>query len=113
MTDLADLAWLGTMLSDQPVGCLQQPAHLDNTAVHGIPRTHIHCVGATPAGITQRPVRAVQPNGSLAPSRSSSIARSSLPADVVPAGLPVSLARPEIPGHRCQPSTNAVPSQVP
>ncbi|MFI7000407.1 alpha/beta hydrolase [Nocardia sp. NPDC050175] len=64
VTDPADMAWLRTMLSDQPVRCLQQPAHLDNPATTAIPRTHIHCVGATPPGITRRPVPALQPNGS-------------------------------------------------
>jgi len=66
VTDPADVAWLRTMLSDQPVRCLQQPVRLDNPAVNAIPRTHIHCVGATPAGITRRPVSATQPNGSPA-----------------------------------------------
>lgn len=66
VTDPADLAWLRTMLSDQPVRCLQQPVRLNNPATQAIPRTHIHCVGATPAGITRRRVPAVQPNGSPA-----------------------------------------------
>ncbi|MEU7143361.1 alpha/beta fold hydrolase [Nocardia sp. NPDC046473] len=66
VTDPADIAWLRTILSDQPVRCLQQPARLDNPATNAIPRTHIHCVGATPPGITRRPVPAVQPNGSPA-----------------------------------------------
>ncbi|WP_083472726.1 alpha/beta hydrolase [Kibdelosporangium phytohabitans] len=63
VTDPADIAWLRTMISDGPVRCLQQPVRLDNPAVNAIPRTHIHCVGATPDGITRRPVPAVQPNG--------------------------------------------------
>ncbi|WP_244223653.1 hypothetical protein [Amycolatopsis circi] len=63
VTDPADVAWLREMLSDQPVRCLQQPARLDNPAARAIPRTHIHCVGATPKGITRRPVPAIQPNG--------------------------------------------------
>ncbi|MFC6089688.1 alpha/beta fold hydrolase [Saccharothrix lopnurensis] len=67
VTDPADVAWLRGMLSDQPVRCLRQPVRLDNPAVDAIPRTHIHCVGAAPEGITRRPVPAVQPNGS--PSR--------------------------------------------
>jgi pimeloyl-ACP methyl ester carboxylesterase len=66
VTDPADVAWLRTLLSDQPVGCLQQPVHLDNPAVNTIPRTHIHCEGAKPAGITRRPVPPVQPNGAPA-----------------------------------------------
>lgn len=66
VTDPADVAWLRGMLSDQPVLCLQQPVHLDNPAAEKIPRTHIHCVGATPPGITRRPVPAVQPDGSPA-----------------------------------------------
>jgi pimeloyl-ACP methyl ester carboxylesterase len=66
VTDPADVAWLRTMLSDQPVGCLVQPVRLDNPAADAIPRTHIHCVGAKPAGIERRPVPATQPNGSPA-----------------------------------------------
>lgn len=66
VTDPDDIAWLGTMLSDQPVRCLQQPVRLDNPAVNAIPRTHIHCVGAKPEGIARRPVPATQPNGSPA-----------------------------------------------
>ena len=66
VTDPADIAWLRTLLSDQPARCLQQPVRLDNPAANAIPRTHIHCVGATPAGIVRRPVPAVQPNGSPA-----------------------------------------------
>ena len=46
--------------------CLQQPARLDNPAVNTIPRTHIHCVGATPKGIIRRPVPVIQPNGTPA-----------------------------------------------
>jgi pimeloyl-ACP methyl ester carboxylesterase len=64
VTDPADVAWLRAKLSDQPVRCLQQPVRLDNPAAEKIPRTHIHCVGAKPAGITRRPVPAIQPNGS-------------------------------------------------
>ncbi|MFJ3667073.1 alpha/beta fold hydrolase [Streptomyces sp. NPDC090106] len=66
VTDPTDVAWLRAMLSDQPVRCLQEPVRLDNPASDVIPRTHIHCVGATPEGITRRPVPAVQPNGSPA-----------------------------------------------
>lgn len=66
VTDPADVAWLRTMLSDQPARCLQQPVRLDNPAVNTIPRTHIHCVGAKPDGIARRPVPAVQPNGAPA-----------------------------------------------
>jgi pimeloyl-ACP methyl ester carboxylesterase len=66
VTDPADVAWLRGILSDQPVRCLQQPARLDNPAVNAIPRTHIHCTGAKPAGITRRPVPPIQPNGTPA-----------------------------------------------
>ncbi|MFI6165955.1 alpha/beta fold hydrolase [Nocardia sp. NPDC051052] len=66
VTDPADVIWLRTMLSDQPVRCLQQPVRLNNPAAQAIPRAHMHCVGATPAGITRRPVPAIQPNGSPA-----------------------------------------------
>lgn len=66
VTDPADVAWLRTMLSDQPVRCLQQRVRLDNPAADAIPRTHIHCVGARQEGITRRPVPTMQPNGSRA-----------------------------------------------
>ena len=64
VTDPADAAWLRSMLSDQPVRCLQQPARLDNPAADKISRTHIHCTVGKPEGIERRPVPAVQPNGS-------------------------------------------------
>ncbi|WP_030559383.1 alpha/beta hydrolase [Streptomyces aureocirculatus] len=67
VTDPADVAWLRTLLSDQPVRCLQQPVRLDNPAVRSVPRAHVHCVVGVPEGITRRPVPAIQPNGS--PSR--------------------------------------------
>ncbi|MFE3178722.1 alpha/beta fold hydrolase [Amycolatopsis sp. NPDC059090] len=66
VTDPDDVAWVREMLSDQPVRCLQEPVRLDNPAARAIPRTHIHCVGATPEGITRRPVPAIQPNGTPA-----------------------------------------------
>ncbi|PXX57384.1 alpha/beta hydrolase family protein [Nocardia tenerifensis] len=65
VTDPVDVAWLRGMLSDQPVRCLQQPVRMDNPALNTVPRTHIHCVGPSPAGITRRPVP-LQPNGSPA-----------------------------------------------
>ncbi|MGW5651973.1 alpha/beta fold hydrolase [Streptomyces humi] len=58
VTEAADLAWLRSMLSDMPVRCLQQPVRLDNPALHDVPRTHVHCVGAVPPGIVRRPVPA-------------------------------------------------------
>jgi pimeloyl-ACP methyl ester carboxylesterase len=66
VTDPSDIAWLRTMLSDQPVRCLQQPVRLDNPALDAVPRTHIHCVGARPAGVIRRPVPSIQPNGTPA-----------------------------------------------
>lgn len=66
VTDPADVAWLRGMLSDQPARSLRQPVRLGNPAADAIPRTHVHCVGAVPAGITRRPVPPVQPNGSPA-----------------------------------------------
>jgi pimeloyl-ACP methyl ester carboxylesterase len=63
VTDPADKAWLRTMLSDESVRCYQQPVRLDNPAMDAVPRTHIHCVGLEPEGITRRPIPAVQPNG--------------------------------------------------
>ncbi|MFD3525351.1 alpha/beta fold hydrolase [Streptomyces sp. NPDC058653] len=65
VTDPADIAWLRTMLSDQPVRCLQQPVRLDNPAMDAIPRTHIHCT-VKPEGIARRPVAPIQPNGAPA-----------------------------------------------
>ncbi|MEU0796569.1 alpha/beta fold hydrolase [Amycolatopsis sp. NPDC005961] len=56
-----DVAWLRSMLSDQPVRCLTEPVHLGNPAAKAIPRTHIHCVGGEPTGITRRPVPAGEP----------------------------------------------------
>ncbi|HEX4791777.1 MAG TPA: alpha/beta hydrolase, partial [Actinospica sp.] len=41
VTDPADIAWLRTMLSDQPARCLEQPVRLDNPAAAAIARTHI------------------------------------------------------------------------
>jgi len=58
VTDPEDVAWLRSMLSDQPVRCLTEPVRLDDPAARTIPRTHIHCVGGRPAGITRRPVPA-------------------------------------------------------
>jgi pimeloyl-ACP methyl ester carboxylesterase len=58
VTDPDDAAWLRSMLSDQPVRCLQEPVRLDNPAAATIPRTHIHCVAGRPEGITRRPVPA-------------------------------------------------------
>lgn len=61
VTDPDDVAWLRSMLSDQPVRCLTEPVRLDNPAAKTIPRTHIHCVGGQPSGITRRPVPAGEP----------------------------------------------------
>ncbi len=58
VTDPGDVAWLRSMLSDQPVRCLTEPVRLDDPAVRAIPRTHIHCVAGRPEGITRRPVPA-------------------------------------------------------
>jgi len=58
VTDPADLAWLDTMLSDQPVRCLTQPVAFDNPAARAIPRTHIHC---TAGRGHRRPVPAAEP----------------------------------------------------
>ncbi|MDN3353235.1 alpha/beta hydrolase family protein [Actinomadura sp. DC4] len=66
VTDPEDVAWLRTMLSDQPVRCLQQPVRLDDPAADAIPRTHIHCTVGKPDGFTRRPVPAIQPNGTPA-----------------------------------------------
>ncbi|MFG1972511.1 alpha/beta fold hydrolase [Nonomuraea fuscirosea] len=63
VTDPADVAWLRTMLSDQPVRCLQEPVRLGGPAARAIPRTHIHCTVGKPEGVVRRPVPEVQPNG--------------------------------------------------
>ena len=62
VTDPADIAWVRTMLSDQPVRCLEERVVLDHPAFAAIPRTHIHCT-VKPDGFDRRPVPAVQPNG--------------------------------------------------
>jgi pimeloyl-ACP methyl ester carboxylesterase len=61
VTDPDDVAWLRSMLSDQPVRCLTEPVRLGNPAAAAIPRTHIHCVAGQPAGITRRPVPPGEP----------------------------------------------------
>ncbi|WP_199434269.1 alpha/beta hydrolase [Qaidamihabitans albus] len=65
VTDPDDIAWLRTMLSDQPVRALQEPVRLDNPAATAIPRTHIHNT-VVPEGFERRPVPETQPNGSPA-----------------------------------------------
>ncbi|HUQ55331.1 alpha/beta hydrolase family protein [Lentzea sp.] len=62
ITDPGDIAWLGTMVSDQSTRCLEEPVAMDNPALDAIPRTHIHCT-VKPEDIEFRPVPAVQPNG--------------------------------------------------
>lgn len=64
VTDPADIAWLRTLLSDEPVRCFQQRVRLGNPAADVIFRTHIHCVVGAPEG--RRPVPATQPNGAPA-----------------------------------------------
>lgn len=64
VNDPADKEWLRTFVSDSPALTFQQPVHWDNRAADAIPRTHIHCVGATPEGVARQPVPEVQPNGS-------------------------------------------------
>ncbi|MFG1922749.1 alpha/beta hydrolase [Cryptosporangium sp. NPDC048952] len=58
VTDPDDVAWVRSMLVDEPVLAYQQPVRLDHPAVATIPRTHIHCVGFEIDGITRRPVPA-------------------------------------------------------
>jgi pimeloyl-ACP methyl ester carboxylesterase len=58
VTDPADVAWVRTMLSDEPVRCFQQRVRLGNPAATAIARTHIHCVAGAPPG--RRPVPATQ-----------------------------------------------------
>ncbi|MEU3853799.1 alpha/beta fold hydrolase [Streptomyces sp. NPDC029554] len=65
VSDPDDVAWLRTMLSDQPVNCLRQPVRLDEPAARSIPRTHIHCT-VLPEGFVRRPVPELQPNGAPA-----------------------------------------------
>ncbi|MEU8397050.1 alpha/beta fold hydrolase [Nonomuraea sp. NPDC048892] len=63
VTDPEDVAWLRSMLSDQPVRCLTEPVRLGGPAARAIPRTHIHCTVGKPEGVVRRPVPEVQPNG--------------------------------------------------
>ncbi|GAB2578318.1 esterase [Paractinoplanes abujensis] len=56
VTDPDDIAWLRSTLVDEPIRAYEQPVRLDNPAAAGIARTHIHCVGFEPDGITRRPV---------------------------------------------------------
>ncbi|MFI8165584.1 alpha/beta fold hydrolase [Streptomyces sp. NPDC086081] len=65
VTDPDDVAWLRTMLSDQPVNCLRQPVRLNEPAARRIPRTHIHCT-VLPEGFVRRPVPGIQPDGTPA-----------------------------------------------
>ncbi|MDR7275423.1 alpha/beta fold hydrolase [Catenuloplanes atrovinosus] len=67
VTDPDDVAWVRSMLVDEPALAYRQPVRMDDPAADAIPRTHIHCVGLDVDGITRRPVPATQPNGS--PSR--------------------------------------------
>ncbi|SHN75659.1 alpha/beta fold hydrolase [Cryptosporangium aurantiacum] len=53
VTDPADVAWLRTILSDEPVRCFQQAVRLDNPSASAISRTHIHCTVGAPE---RRPV---------------------------------------------------------
>jgi pimeloyl-ACP methyl ester carboxylesterase len=66
VVDLADAAWLRTLLSDESVLCFRQSVRMDDPAVNAIPRTHIHCVGAMPEGTVREPVPAIRPDGSPA-----------------------------------------------
>lgn len=63
VTDPADIDWLRTMLTDESVRCFVQPVRLDDPAMDAIPRTHIHCVGRKPEGVTRRPVPPARPGG--------------------------------------------------
>ncbi|MGW5135099.1 alpha/beta fold hydrolase [Streptomyces sp. NPDC004135] len=65
VSDPNDVAWLRSMLSDQPVNCLRQPVRLHEPAARRIPRTHIHCT-VLPDGFVRRPVPGLQPNGTPA-----------------------------------------------
>ena len=62
VTDPDDVAWLRTLLSDQPVACLQERVTLDDPAAGRIPRTHVHCT-VKPDGFERRPVPPTQPDG--------------------------------------------------
>ncbi|MBL7259796.1 alpha/beta fold hydrolase [Paractinoplanes lichenicola] len=56
VTDPGDIAWLRSTLVDEPIRAYAEPVRLDNPAAAAIARTHIHCVGSEPEGITRRPV---------------------------------------------------------
>ncbi len=55
VTDPADVAWVRTMLGDQPVRCLTEPVRLTDLRAAALPRTHIHCIGSEPEGFARRP----------------------------------------------------------
>ncbi|GAA0253413.1 alpha/beta fold hydrolase [Cryptosporangium japonicum] len=61
VTDPDDVAWVRSMLVDEPVLAYRQPVRLDDPAVAAVPRVHIHCVGSEVEGITRRPVPAGEP----------------------------------------------------
>ncbi len=66
VTDPSDVAWLRTMLSDQPVRCLQQPVHLDNPAVRRDSADAHPLRRRRAGGVVRRPVPELQPNGTPA-----------------------------------------------
>ncbi|BCJ56043.1 esterase [Actinoplanes sp. NBRC 14428] len=45
VTDPADVAWVRSLLSDEPVRCFEQRVRLGNPAAAAVGRTHLHCVG--------------------------------------------------------------------
>ncbi|KAA9156325.1 alpha/beta hydrolase [Amycolatopsis acidicola] len=61
VTDPEDIAWVRTMLSDQPVDCLRQPVRLGDPAAKALPRTHIHCTVGKPEGYERRAVPQGEP----------------------------------------------------
>lgn len=61
VTDPADVAWLSTMLTDEPALCYRQPVRMDNPALATVPRTHIHCVGGPQPDGARRRIPAADP----------------------------------------------------
>ena len=59
----ADVAWLSTILTDEPARIFQQPAKLDNPASAAIPVSYLRCVGPQSASSARQPGSAVRPDG--------------------------------------------------
>ncbi|BCJ51900.1 esterase [Actinoplanes sp. NBRC 14428] len=63
VTEPADVAWLHTILTDEPAQIFQQPAKLGNPAAETIPATYIRCVDHRSVPGAPQPVPGTRPNG--------------------------------------------------